>query len=192
MGDRSRAHRARFFVTANQQIAFPTLRVMDERGVSLGIMSKKEALQAAFAQEKDLILITDKAQPPVAKIIEYSKYKFQLSQKKSDERKKSQIQDIKELRLRPFIDENDLQSKLRKAVRFIKRNDKVRLCMELKGRAITKQELAQQILERFVNELSEIASVETPAKLMGKKIQLQLMPKKKRGNNYGKKLQIEN
>ena len=71
MGDRSRAHRARFFVTANQQIAFPTLRVMDERGVSLGIMSKKEALQAAFAQEKDLILITDKAQPPVAKIIEY-------------------------------------------------------------------------------------------------------------------------
>ena len=181
MGDRSRAHRARSFVTANQQIAFPTLRVMDERGVSLGIMSKKEALQAAFAQEKDLILITDKAQPPVAKIIEYSKYKFQLSQKKSDERKKSQIQDIKELRLRPFIDENDLQSKLRKAVRFIKRNDKVRLCMELKGRAITKQELAQQILERFVNELSEIASVETPAKLMGKKIQLQLMPKKKKG-----------
>lgn len=66
-------------------------------------------------------------------------------------------------------------------MRFIKRNDKVRLCMELKGRAITKQELAQQILERFVNELSEIASVETPAKLMGKKIQLQLMPKKKKG-----------
>lgn len=179
IGARPRSHKQRVFVTANQQINFPTLRVMNERGESLGIMSKQEAIEKAFSEEKDLVLITDKADPPVAKIIEYSKYKFQLSQKQSDERRKNQAQDIKEIRLRPFIDENDLQAKLRKAAGFIKKNDKVRLCMELKGRTITKQDLAQAILARFVEELDPVASVETPAKLLGKKIQLQLMPKKK-------------
>lgn len=174
-----RPHRQRIFVTANHQITFPQLRVMDERGAPLGIMDRQEAIERAFSEDKDLVLVTDKANPPIAKIIEYSKYKFQLSQKKADERKKNHVQDIKEIRLRPFIDENDLQAKLRKAEGFIKRNDKVRLCMELKGRAITKQDLAHQILQRFIAELEPVASVETQPKLLGKRLQLQFMPKKK-------------
>jgi translation initiation factor IF-3 len=153
---------------------------MDEHGQALGIMSRQDAIEKAFSENKDLVLVTDKAKPPVAKIIEFSKYKYLLSQKKADEHKKNRAQDIKEIRLRPFIDENDLKAKIRKAVGFIKRNDKVRLCMELKGRAITKQDLAHEILRRFVEEMAEVAQVETEAKLLGKKIQLQLMPLKKK------------
>jgi translation initiation factor IF-3 len=142
-------------------------------------MSRQDAIARAFNEDKDLVLITDKAKPPVAKIIEFSKYKFQLSQKKADERKKNRLKDTKEIRLRPFIDENDLQAKLRKANDFIKRGHKVKLCLEMRGRAITKQDLAREILARFVRELDEIASVETEAKLLGKRLQLQLQPKKK-------------
>ena len=153
---------------------------MDERGQSLGVMSLEEALEMAGIQKKDLVLITDKAQPPVTKIIELSKHKYQLSQKKADERKKGRVQDIKEIRLRPFVDDNDLQVKIRKATDFIKRGHKVRLCMELRGRAITKQDLAHQILDQFITSLEDIAQVETQRKLIGKRIQVQLMPSKKK------------
>ncbi len=179
-GSRTRPHKERVFITSNHQIRFPQLRVMDERGQLIGVMSRQEALEKALEEEKDLVLVTDKADPPVAKIIEFSKYKYQLSQKKADERKRGHIQDIKEIRLKPFIGENDLQAKLRKASDFIKKNNKVRLSMELRGRAITKQDLAGEILDRFINELGEIAQVEAAPKLLGKKIQMQLMPKKKK------------
>ena len=171
--------RPHFAATINRQITHATLRVMDDQGQSLGVMSKDQALSLANQQKKDLILITDKANPPVAKIIELSKYKYQLSQKKAAERKRSRAQDIKEIRLRPFVDENDLQTKIRKARDFLSKKHKVRLSMELRGRAITKQDLAHQILDRFTNEISDIAVIETERKLIGKKIQMQLMPNKR-------------
>ena len=152
---------------------------MDEQGEALGVMDTGAALDLARAQKKDLILITDKANPPVAKIIQLSKYKYQLSQKKAQERKKSRVQDIKEVRLRPFIDENDLQAKIRKITGFIKKNHKVRLSMELRGRAITKQDLANEILDRIVAETSDAAQVDTERKLIGKRLQIQLMPTRK-------------
>ncbi len=167
-------------MVANTQLRFPQLRVMDERGNNLGIMSREEALDKAYASEKDLVLVTDKADPPVVKIIELSKYRYQLSQKKADERRKNRAQDLKEIRLTPFIGENDLQAKLRKARDFLKHNDKVRLSMELRGRNITKQDIAQEILNRVVQELADVSQIETPAKLLGKKMQLQLMPMKRK------------
>ncbi len=178
-GPKFRSQRERIFVVANNLIRFPELRVIDEWGEALGVMSTMAAQTLADDSEKDLVLITDKATPPIAKIIELSKYRYQLSQKKAEERKKNKIQDIKEIRLTPFIGENDLQAKIRKAMDFIKHNDKVRLSMELKGRNITKQDIATEIVNRVVNELSEIAQVEVPVKLLGKKMQLQLMPVKK-------------
>lgn len=178
-GPKIKPQKQRIFVVANHQINFPQLRVMDEKGSLIGILSKNEAIDLAYSQDKDLVLITDKANPPVAKIIEFSKYKYQLSQKQANDRRNNRAQDIKEIRLKPFIGENDLLAKLKKAQEFIKKNHKVRLSMELRGRAITKQELAHQILNRFVQELSAIAQTEVEPKLLGKKIQLQLMPKKK-------------
>ncbi len=182
-GPRRRSQRERVFVVANNLIRFPQVRVMDERGEALGVMPIAQAQALAHQDEKDLVLITDKADPPIVKIIELSKYRYQLSQKKADERKKNKVQEIKEIRLTPFIGENDLQAKMRKAVDFVKHNNKVRLSMELRGRNITKQDIAKEILDRVVGELAEIAQVEVPVKLIGKKMQLQLMPLKKSKKN---------
>ncbi|MBQ6438262.1 translation initiation factor IF-3 [bacterium] len=175
-----------FQATVNRYISYPQLRVMDDQGQSLGVMDRQAALDMATAQKKDLVLITDKADPPVAKIIELSKFKYQMSQKKAAERRRSRAQDIKEIRLRPFVDENDLQTKIRKAREFLSRRHKVRLSMELRGRAITKQDLAHQILDRFISEIADVSTVETDRKLIGKKIQVQLMPAKKIKANAAK------
>ena len=175
-----------FQATVNRYISYPQLRVMDDQGQSLGVMDRQAALDMATAQKKDLVLITDKADPPVAKIIELSKFKYQMSQKNAAERRRSRAQDIKEIRLRPFVDENDLQTKIRKAREFLSRRHKVRLSMELRGRAITKQDLAHQILDRFISEIADVSTVETDRKLIGKKIQVQLMPAKKIKANAAK------
>jgi translation initiation factor IF-3 len=175
-----RGRRDRVFVIANHQIRYDQLRVIDEHGDALGVMSRDEAVNQAFAADKDLVLVTDKADPPIAKIIEFSKYKYQLSQKKADERKKNRGQEVKEIRLRPFIDDNDLQAKIRKITDFIKKNHKVRLAMELRGRAITKQDLARDILNRITTELADIAQVEIAPKLLGKRLMMQIMPGRKK------------
>jgi translation initiation factor IF-3 len=173
-------NRDRVFVTANQAIAFPELRVMDEFGEALGIMSKTEALQKAQTLEKDLVLVTDKATPPVAKIIDLSKYKYQLSQKKAQDRKKANSQDTKEIRLTPFIGENDLQAKLKRVEEFLRRGDKVRLTMEFRGRAIAHQDLGQEIIARVIEQVAEIGTVEIVPKMIGKKLIAGLMPVKKK------------
>ena len=168
------------FVVANHYINFPELRVMDEHGETLGVMTKSQALAKADELDKDLVLVTDKANPPVAKIIDLSKYKYQLSQKKAQDRKKSTNQDIKEIRLTPFIGDNDLQSKLKKIEGFLKKGHKVRLSMEFRGRAITHKDLGEQIFSDVISQTAEIATVEIAPKLMGKKMIAQIMPIKKK------------
>ena len=169
-----------FNIIANQYINFPQLRVMDERGESIGIMSKSEALAKAQAAEKDLVLVTDKADPPIAKIIDLSKHKYQLSQKKAQDRKKSASQDIKEIRLTPFIGDNDLQSKMKKIEGFLKKGHKVRLTMEFRGRAIAHKDLGEQVFNNVIEQNAEISSLEIPPRLLGKKMIAQIMPTKKK------------
>lgn len=171
--------RDRLFVVANHNIRHDTLRVMGENGTQLGVMSKNEALVAAQNAEKDLVLVTDKADPPIAKIIDLSKYKYQLSQQKAQDRKNSHAQDIKEMRLTPFIDDNDLNSKVKKIEGFLKKGHKVRLTMEFRGRSITKKDLGEEVFSRVVETVKELSTVELPAKMMGKKMMMQLMPIKK-------------
>ena len=171
--------RDRFNVIVNHQINAPQLRVLDERGETLGIMSKSAALAKAQEQEKDLVLITDKADPPIAKIIDLSKHKYQLSQKKAQDRKKSAVADTKEIRLTPFIGDNDLQSKIRRITEFLKKGHKVRLSMEFRGRSITHKDLGEAIFNQVIDQTSELSTIEIPVKLMGKKMMTQLMPTKK-------------
>jgi translation initiation factor IF-3 len=152
---------------------------MSETGEGLGVMSKNEALVAARDADRDLVLITDKANPPIAKIIDLSKYKYQLSQQKAQERKNSHTQDTKEIRLTPFIDANDLNSKVKKVEGFLKKGHKVRLTMEFKGRAITKKNLGEEIFNQVVTTVAPLSTIEFPAKMIGKKMLLQLMPSKK-------------
>lgn len=172
--------RNQVFVTANHQISYPELRVMDEHGEALGVLTKTQALAKAEELGKDLVLVTDKATPPVAKIIDLSKYKYQLSQKKAQDRKKTAGQDIKEIRLTPFIGDNDLQSKINKIEGFLKKGHKVRLTMEFRGRAITHKDLGAQIFDNVINQMAELATVEIEPKMMGKKMIAQIMPVKKK------------
>jgi translation initiation factor IF-3 len=167
-------------VTANYQIRVTEVRVLDERGEMVGVMPTSEALQRARELEKDLVLVTEKSNPPVAKIIDLAKYKYQQQQRDADNRKKARTVDIKEVQFSPFIGEGDLQTKLRRVHEFLGRGDKVRLVVDFKrGRAITKKEFGFEILNQIFAATAEEASVEMAPSWQGKKLITQLSPGKK-------------
>lgn len=167
------------YVLANQQVRFPEVRVLTETGELLGLMSSREALDRAMAVEKDLVLVTDKAQPPVVKIIELSKYKYQLQKKAADNRKKAKVQELKEMRFSPMIGENDFQAKLKRVREFLEKGNKVKLSLLFKGRQLGHKELGYGVFNRLFTELADIAKVSVEPKMLGKKLQAELDPVKK-------------
>lgn len=167
------------YVKANHQVHFPEVRALSETGEFLGIMSSREALEMALNQEKDLVLVTEKSNPPVVKIIELSKYKYQLQKKAADNRKKAKVQDLKEVRFSPFIDENDYQAKLKKVREFLSDDNKVKLTLMFKGRQIVRQDLGREVIDRVCQDAAEFGKVTVEPKLLGKKLQAQLDPVKK-------------
>lgn len=169
-----------FKVTANMNIRVPELRVLTDMGEMIGVMSTGEALERARTEGKDLVLVTETAKPPIAKIIDLAKYRYQLQQKIAEGRKRSKAQDIKEVRFTPFIGEGDFQTRLKRVVEFLKKGDKVRLTLEFKGRSITKQEFGREHFDRVFAETAEIATIEMQPKMLGKKMMAQLMPIKKK------------
>lgn len=164
------------WVTANHQIRVPEVRVLNEMGEMLGVMPTRDALVKAREVEKDLVLINEKADPAIAKIIDISKYKYQQQQKDAESRKKAKSQDIKEVRFTPFMGEGDYQSRLKKVTEFLKGGDKVRLSLQFKGRLITKKEFGFDIFNRVIQATQEISSVEIEPKLLGTKLLAQLQP----------------
>ncbi len=170
-------------VTANLLIRSTEVRVLTERGEMVGVMSRDEALTQARDAGKDLVLINEKASPPIVKIIDLAKFKYQEQQKKSQGRKTAKIQSIKEVRLTPFMSDGDFISRLNKVSKFLKKGDKVRLTLLFKGRAITKKEFGYDIFERAIAATKEYSIVEVAPKMMGKKLMAQLMPTKKRITN---------
>lgn len=170
----------RDFIQANHNIHFPEVRVLTEFGEMLGVMSSSEALIKAGQAEKDLVLVTETAKPPIVKIIDLAKYKYQLQQKKAEGRKKAKTQDIKEVRLTPFMGEGDFIARLNKIVQFLEKGDKVRLSLQFRGRAITKKEFGYDLFTRVFEKTAEIATTEITPKMMGNKLVAQLMPTKKK------------
>lgn len=164
----------------NHKIPHPTLRILDEFGKQIGIMSRQEAIDQAQQVEKDVILIAEQAQPPVAKIINFSKFKYQLDQQKAEGKKKAKKQEIKELRFRPFMGQGDFDSRMKKIREFLEDGDKVRPYVEFKGREITRKEFGFKMIDKIIEQTQEFATVEIPARLLGKKIIVQLMPVKKK------------
>jgi translation initiation factor IF-3 len=178
--NKNRHQRSNRFITANHHIRFPEVRVLTEHGEMLGVMPTSEALDKARIAEKDLVLVTEGAKPPVVKIIDLAKFKYQLQQKKSEGRKKAKNQDIKEVRFTPFMGEGDFVSRLNKVKKFLEKGDKVRLSLQFRGRAITKKQFGYDLFNRVFDETSEIATAEIQPKMMGKKLVAQLMPIKKK------------
>lgn len=167
------------FFQTNQYIRAESLRVVDEEAKQLGVMSKTEAIAIAEAQGKDVVLVAPNANPPVAKIINFSKFKYQQSQKDSGSRKKARSVDIKEIRFTPFIAEGDFATRMSKAREFLESGNKVKLNVKFTGRQITHKEFGDRVLQRAIEHLSDLSTVEREPAFQGKILFTQLQPLKK-------------
>lgn len=161
----------------NDGIRARELRLIDQNGEQLGVKSKAEALAIAERANLDVVLVAPNAKPPVARIMDYGKYRFEQQKKDREARKKQKVINIKEVRLSPTIDQNDFNTKLRNARKFLEKGDKVKASIRFKGRAITHKEIGQRVLDRLAEETTDIATVEQKAKMDGRSMFLVLAPK---------------
>ncbi|MGX4645237.1 MULTISPECIES: translation initiation factor IF-3 [Holzapfeliella] len=161
----------------NERIRARELRVIAEDGEQLGILSRNEALQKAEELNQDLVLISPKAKTPVAKIMDYGKYRFQQQKKEKENKKKQKVFSLKEIRLSPTIETNDFNTKLKKIQKFISKGDKVRVSIRFKGRAITHKDIGRKVLEQMAEATSDIANIEARPKMDGRSMFLMLAPK---------------
>lgn len=167
----------RKFYQINQYIRFEELRVVDEQAKQLGVMSKSAAVALAHEQGKDLILVAPSAKPPVAKVIDFAKFKYQEKQKQATSKKTSKGVDIKEIRLTPFIAQNDFNSRIKKAREFLEAGNKVRINVKFTGRQITHKEFGDRIMDDALYELSDLSTTEREPQLVGKVLVAQIQPK---------------
>ena len=161
----------------NDGIRAREVRLISSNGDQLGVKSKREALQIAEQENLDLVLVAPKAKPPVAKVMDYGKYRFELQKKQREARKKQKTVNVKEVRLSPTIDTNDFNTKMKNARKFLAKGDKVKVSVRFRGRAITHKDIGREVLSRFVEETKDVASVESKAKMDGRSMFLMLAPK---------------
>lgn len=164
--------------TINERIRFPEIRVIGVDGEQLGIMIPREALRIAEDKELDLVLISDKATPPVCRIMDYGKYKFEQEKKAREARKKQHTSDVKEVKMRYKIEEHDYNVCVNRAERFLKAGDKVKATVMFRGREIQHKDLAETLLKRLANDLQPLAEVQQDPKQEGKNMTMMLSPKK--------------
>lgn len=162
----------------NERIKYPKVRVIDGDGTQLGIMSPGEALQLAQEKEQDLVLVSDKADPPVCRIQDYGKYKFEQEKKAREAKKKQHTADVKEVKMRYKIEEHDYNVRLNHAKKFLKKGDKVKATISFRGREIQHSNLAEDLLKRLAKDLEEEAEVQQEPKREGRNMMMLLSPKK--------------
>ncbi len=162
----------------NEQIRDREVRVIGENGQQLGIMSAKEAMKLAQEAELDLVKIAPTAKPPVCKIIDYGKYRYELARKEKEARKKQKVVELKEVRLSPNIDANDLNTKINAARKFISKGNKVKVTLRFRGREMAHMQSSKHILDDIAKELEEVAVVEKAPKVEGRAISMVLAEKK--------------
>ena len=161
----------------NEQIRDKEIRLIDENGEQLGIVSSREAQKIADERKLDLVKIAPTAKPPVCRIMDYGKYKFDQAKKEKEARKKQKTVVVKELRLSPSIDTHDVQVKVKKANEFLKDGDKVKISIRFRGREIGHSKVGMQIMEDFAKATAEFGVIDKPAKMEGKSLVMFLAPK---------------
>ncbi|NEQ23953.1 MAG: translation initiation factor IF-3 [Microcoleus sp. SIO2G3] len=164
--------------TINERIRFPKIRVIDSDGAQLGIMVPRDALRMAEEKELDLVLVSDKADPPVCRIMDYGKFKFEQEKKAREARKKQHTSDVKEVKMRYKIEDHDYQVRVNQAERFLKSGDKVKATVMFRGREIQHSDLAETLLKRLATDLQEVAEVQQAPKREGRNMMMMLSPKK--------------
>ena len=161
----------------NEGIRAREVRLIGQNGDQLGIKSKNEALEIAARANLDLVLVAPNAKPPVCRIMDYGKFRFEQQKKEKEARKNQKVINVKEVRLSPTIDEHDFNTKLRNAIKFLEKGDKVKASIRFKGRAITHKEIGQRVLDRFAEACAEVSTVEQKPKMEGRSMFLVLQPK---------------
>ena len=162
----------------NEQIRDREIRLIGEDGEQLGIMSAREAMKIAQEAELDLVKIAPAAKPPVCKIIDYGKYKYEQARKEKEAKKKQKTVEVKEVRLSPNIDTNDLNTKINNAKKFISKGNKVNVTLRFRGREMAHVQQSKHILDDFAETLADVAVVEKPAKMEGRAMSMVLAEKR--------------
>ncbi|MFQ7091469.1 MAG: translation initiation factor IF-3 [Coprococcus sp.] len=162
----------------NEQIRDREIRLIGEDGEQLGIMSARDAMKLAREANLDLVKIAPTAKPPVCKIIDYGKYRYEQARREKEARKKQKTIEVKEIRLSPNIDTNDLNTKVNQARKFVSGGNKVKVAVRFRGRELAHTAAGKTILEDFAQKLSDIAVIDKPAKLEGKSMVMFLVEKR--------------
>jgi translation initiation factor IF-3 len=161
----------------NEEITLPKVRLVDQRGNMVGVVSRNEALTMALEAGLDLVEVSPNADPPVCKILDYGKFKYEEQKKKNEAKKKQKIIEVKEIKLRPGIDDHDYQVKMRSMIKFFEEGDKVKVTMRFRGREMAHQELGMEVLNRVRDDLEEIAKVEQIPRMEGRQMTMVLSPR---------------
>lgn len=162
----------------NENIRFPEIRLIDSDGTQLGIVPPRDAVQLAQEKELDLVLVSDKATPPVCRIIDYGKYKFEQEKRAREARKRQHNAEVKEVKMRYKIDDHDYNVRVKNAQRFLRSGDKVKATVMFRGREIQHSDLAENLLRRMAKDLEDVAEVQQAPKREGRNMMMMLTPKK--------------
>ena len=162
----------------NERIKYPQLRVVDSDGKQLGVIDRLKALEIASERELDLVLVSEKANPPVCRIMDYGKYKFEQEKKAKEARKKSHQTEVKEVKMRYKIDKHDYDVRIGQATKFLKSGDKVKCTVIFRGREIQHSNLAETLLLKMANDLEEQSEVQQKPKREGRNMIMFLSPRK--------------
>lgn len=162
----------------NDQINLPNIRLVGENGEQLGLMSSNEANRLADEQSLDLVLISPNANPPVCKLMNYGKFKFEQAKKLKEQKKAQKVTEIKELQLSMTIEKHDVEVRVKQAKKFLADDNKVKVIVKMKGRQQARPETGVAVLNSFYEQLCDAGVVEKPAEIMGKNIIMILAPKK--------------
>jgi translation initiation factor IF-3 len=161
----------------NEDIRTATVRLIDHNGEMQGVMSTREAIQRAYAVGLDLLEISPNAEPPVAKILDFGKFKYEQQKKRNEAKKKQKVIEIKEIKVRPNIDENDYQVKLRAMKAFIDEGDKVKVTLRFRGREMAHQDIGVRVLERIRTDMDPQTKVEQMPRMENRQMVMVLTPR---------------
>ena len=161
----------------NEDIRVPQVRLIDQDGEMQGVMSAREALHRAYSVGLDLLEISPNAEPPVVKILDFGKFKYEQQKREAEARKKQHIIEIKEIKFRPGTDTHDYEVKMRSVVKFLEGGDKVKVTLRFRGREMAHQQLGLELLNRVAADVAEIGKVENMPKLEGRQMVMMIGPK---------------
>ncbi|TFJ93926.1 translation initiation factor IF-3 [Lentibacillus salicampi] len=163
-------------MNVNEKIRAREVRLIDSNGDQLGVKSRNEALDIAQKRDLDLVLVAPNAKPPVCRVMNYGKYRYEQQKKEKEARKKQKIINVKEVRFTPGIGDHDFNTKLKNARKFLTKGDKVKASVRFRGRAITHKDLGREVLNRLAEETKDVATVESKAKMEGRNMFMMLAP----------------